>query len=425
MSFKPLSVLWVSAYPASPPQWGGQRRLEGLMKELARRNEVSAAALFNPAVSPETSERAMREYCREVVLVPGRGEGLGKRLAQARSLFSRWSFELGYFAIPAFQRALDQILSRRSIDAVILCAGLFLSRYRLDGGRGKDGAPRLVLDEHNIEFDLQRQMARSGSVLRRIHNAVNSRKLRREEIDDWRRFDGVTFTSRVDEERARAIVPTMRSAVVPNAVDLRSWGPLPGDPPPDGCTVMFFGINDYYPNSDGILFFIREVWPILAASHPGARLKIVGPRPTKEILALRSPRLEVTGAVDDVRAHLASAAAVIVPLRVGGGTRLKVLEAMAMTKPIVSTRIGAEGIDVVHEKHLLLADDPAEFAAAVGRVLDEPSLAARLGAEGRALVTARYSWEASARGLEEFLREILATAAAPSFPEAGLRSAEG
>jgi glycosyltransferase involved in cell wall biosynthesis len=262
-------------------------------------------------------------------------------------------------------------------------------------------------------------------VLRRIHNTVNWRKLRREEIDDWRRFDGVTFTSRPDEERARAIVPTMRSAVVPNAVDLRSYRPLPGDPPSDGSTVMFFGINDYYPNSDGILFFVREVWPLLAASHPRARLKIVGPRPTREILAQQSPRLEVTGAVDDVRAHLASAAAVIVPLRVGGGTRLKVLEAMAMAKPIVSTRIGAEGIEVVDDKHLLLADAPAQFAEAVGRVLDEPGLAARLGAEGRALVTARYSWEASARGLEEFLRELLVAAAAPSFPETSLRSAEG
>ena len=113
--------------------------------------------------------------------------------------------------------------------------------------------------------------------------------------------------------------------------------------------------------------------------------------------------MEVTGAVDDVRAHLAEAAAVIVPLRLGGGTRLKILEGMAMAKPIVSTTIGAEGIDVVHERHLLLADEPAQFAAAVGRVLDDASLAARLGEEGRALVNARYSWDVAARRLEGFL----------------------
>jgi len=304
-------------------------------------------------------------------------------------------------------------LSRRDFDIIILSAGLFLSRYRFRQAPLRDALPRLVLDEHNIEFDLQRQMAKTGSLLRRIHNAVNWPKLRREEIDDWRRFNGVTFTSIRDEEQARALVPSMRSVVVPNAVDLLSFRPCPGDPPSDGCTVMFFGINDYYPNTDGILFFVREVWPRLAASHPRVRLKIVGPRPTPEILAQRHARVDVTGAVDDVRTHLAEAAAVIVPLRLGGGTRFKILEALAMAKPIVSTTIGAEGIDVVHERHLLLADEPAQFAAAVGRVLDDRSLAARLGEEGRALVNASYSWDAAARRLERFLRDVLSAGAAP------------
>jgi glycosyltransferase involved in cell wall biosynthesis len=134
--------------------------------------------------------------------------------------------------------------------------------------------------------------------------------------------------------------------------------------------------------------------------------------------------VEVTGAVDDVRPHLAKAAAVIVPLRLGGGTRLKIVEAMAMGKPIVSTSIGAEGIDVEDGRHLLIADTPAQFATAVGRVLDDRTLAARLGAEGRALVTARYSWEAAASGLEGFLREVLAPPVTPATPGRSQRSAE-
>src|SRR5262249_31963499 len=193
-----LNILFVSIYPASPPQYGGQRRLEGLMKELSRRHDVSAAALFNPDVDPAPSERAMREYCEEVTLVPARGEGLAKRLVQARSLFSRKSFEAGYFALPAFQRALDRVLSRRVFDVVIISAGLFLTRYRYRPVNGNDSLPRLVLDEHNIEFDLQRQMTRIGGPLRRIYNLVNWPKLRREEVDDWRRLDGVTFTSKGD-----------------------------------------------------------------------------------------------------------------------------------------------------------------------------------------------------------------------------------
>jgi glycosyltransferase involved in cell wall biosynthesis len=424
MSLERLNLLFVSLYPASPPRYGGQRRLEGLMKELARRHEVSAVALFDPSSDPQAYEHAMRAYCREVTLVPSRGEGLTKRLVQARSLLSRTSFEARYFAVPGLQPALDQALSRRDFELVIVSAGLFLSRRRFHPMSSTNARPRLVLDEHNIEFDLQRQMAGRGGPLRRLHNGVNWPKVRREEIEDWGRFDGVTFTSTPDEERARVLVPSMHSAVVPNAVDVDWFRPRPADPPSDGCTVMFFGINDYPPNTDGILFFLREVWPLLAASHPRARIKIVGPRPTREILAQQNERVKVMGAVDDVRPHLTDAAAVIVPLRLGGGTRFKILEAMAMAKPIVSSTIGAEGIDVVHQEHLLLADEPAQFASAVGRVLDDPRLAARLGDSGRTLVGARYSWEAAARRMDEFLHEVLATGA-PTSRSTSRRAAQG
>src|SRR5215469_4419245 len=134
-----MNILFVSAYPASPPQYGGQRRLEGLMKELARRHDVLAVALCSPEFDPERAGRAMRAYCREVTLVPARGEGLSKRLVQVRSLFSQTSFELAYFNLPALQPALDQALSRRDFDIVVLSAGLFLSRYRFRQPNTKDG----------------------------------------------------------------------------------------------------------------------------------------------------------------------------------------------------------------------------------------------------------------------------------------------
>jgi polysaccharide biosynthesis protein PslH len=379
------------------------------MSTLAQRHEVSAAALANPTFDRAVSEQAMRKYCREVVLLPARAETIGKRLLQVRSLFSRKSFETHFLLLPAFQGALDSLLTKEAFDIVVLCAGVFMNRYRLRQAPPGMPLPRLVLDEQNIEFDLQRQMSHRGSVVRRLHHSFNWRKVRREEKEQWQSHDGVTFTSFPDQERARALVPTLRSAVVPNAVDVSAFEPQPGDPPADGVTVLFFGINDYYPNTDAILFFVREIWPLVLARHPRARLKIVGPRPTPEILGHASNRIEVTGRVDDMRPHIASAAVVIVPLRLGGGTRLKVLEAMAMAKPMVSTTIGAEGIDVVHEKHLLLADEPSRFAEAVGRVLDDPDLGTRLGREGRALVRHHYSWEGAANRMEAFFEEVLAT----------------
>jgi glycosyltransferase involved in cell wall biosynthesis len=170
---------------------------------------------------------------------------------------------------------------------------------------------------------------------------------------------------------------------------------------------MFFGAINYFPNQDGLLYFLREVWPSIEKRDPKARLKIIGQHPTPEILAHRGPRIEVAGKVDDLRPHLASAAVSIAPLRIGGGTRFKILETMAMARPIVSTSLGAEGIDAEPGRHLLLGDDAASFAAAVSRVLADPELASRLGREGRALVEERYSWASAAQVLEGLYRRAL------------------
>jgi glycosyltransferase involved in cell wall biosynthesis len=272
-------------------------------------------------------------------------------------------------------------------------------------------APRLVLDEHNIEFDVARQQARNEmGVARRIYNAINWRKIRREEIKIWTEFDGVAFCSAADQARALSLVPSMRSAVVPNAVNVEYFKPRPTNPPSDGCTVIFFGALNYFPNQDGVLYFLREVWPLIEKSTPKARLKIVGQDPTPEIRAHQGPRVEVAGKVDDLRPHLASAAVSIAPLRIGGGTRFKILEAMAMALPVVSTSLGAEGIDAEPGRHLLLGDDPASLAAAVSRVLSDPQLGSSLAREGRALVEERYSWDTAARTLEGLYRQVLAAA---------------
>jgi polysaccharide biosynthesis protein PslH len=399
------------------------------MKALAQRHEISAAALVSPDLDPAASTRAMLEYCREVVLVPSRPwEGVGKRLLQARSLFSRQSFEKRFFALPAFQRALDELLTKKGYDFVTVSAGIFLTQYQLRQAPPGNSLPRLALDEHNVEFDLQRQMAEVGNLARRFHNSVNWPKLQREEVEAWRGFDGVTFTSAHDESRARAFVPSLRSAVIPNAVDIRYFRSRPDDPSPDGRVVLFFGAINYYPNLDGLLFFLKDVWPRIAESAPRARLKIVGQHPTPEILAWRGDRIEVAGAVDDVRPHLAAAAVIIAPLRVGGGTRFKILEAMAMAKPVVSTSIGAEGIDATSGGNILIADTPEDFAAAVRRVLDDPGLGRQLGREGRALVEKGYSWDAAAQRLEGFLAKLRvpdATSAGPSSPSRDHRSSRG
>jgi len=404
-----LNLLFLSQFPPGPPTFGAQRRVQGLMSALARRHEITGISLITAEYDRRAAEDAMREYCNEVVLVPARSwEGAGKRLQQARSLLSKRSFVRSLWDLPALRKALDERLSARSYDIVNVELP-FLALQRLAQAPPGRPPPRLVLDEHNIEFDLARQQAQNQSGLaRRVYNSIDWRKLRREEIEIWTRFDGVAFCSAADEARARELVPSIRSAVVPNAVDVEYFQPRPADPPGDGRTVIFFGAINYFPNVDGLLYLLREVWPLIEKSHPQARLKIVGQQPTPEILAFQGPRIEVAGKVDDLRPHLASAAVSVVPLRIGGGTRFKILEAMSMAKPVVSTSLGAEGIEAEPGRHIFLADDASAFAAAVGRLLDESRLGGRMGTEARALVEERYSWDTAAQAMERLYRDILA-----------------
>src|SRR5262245_45838464 len=411
MSPERLSIFFVSQTPASPPRFGAQARVHGLMTQLARRHDLTAVALVEDELDVEECRRAMQAYCHEVVLVPNPyvRQGLAKRLLQLRSLASTRSFERLQVTVPAMQRALDRVLRARRFDVVNLEFS-FLGDCDLRQAPPGERLPPLVVDSHNIDYDLARQYARTGSSLaRRLYAGANWRKLRREELGTYRDADGVYLCSAVDERRLLDHVPEALTAVIPNAADVEYYQPRPTDPPPDGRTVVYFGLLRYVPNVDGVIHFIKDIWPRIAEAHPEARCKIIGGRPPPSLLALAGPRVELTGFVSDLRPHLAAAAAVVVPLRLGGGTRLKIVEAMAMGKAIVSTALGAEGIEATPGRHLLVEDQPWAFANAVNRLLAKPDLAMHIGKSARQLAVERYDWSAAAQALEQFYRQILET----------------
>jgi polysaccharide biosynthesis protein PslH len=408
MSPQRLSILCVSPMPASPPGCGAQARVHGLMTQLARRHDLTAAMVVDDEFDIEESRRAMQSYCQEVVLVPNPhgGDGLRKRLLQLRSLASTRTFERLRVTVPALRRALDRVLQAKRFDIVNL-EFPYLGHYRLRQAPPGERPPALVVDSHEIAYDLARQFARSGSNLyRRLYAGANWRKLRREELGTYRGADGVYLCSAADERRLLEQEPGVRTAVIPNAADVEYYRPLP-TPPSDGRTVVYFGLLSTVPNVDGVTHFIQDVWPRIAEAHPDARCKIIGGRAPPSLLALQGPRVELTGFVEDLRPHLAAAAVVVVPLRLGGGTRLKIVEAMAMGKAVVSTTLGAEGIEAVPGRDLLIADEPANFADAVNRLLAEPGFAARVGESARRLAVERYSWSGAAEALEGFYRQIL------------------
>lgn len=404
-----LKILYVSQMPASPPRFGAQARVHGLMTELARRHDLTAVMLVDDEFDLEECRRAMRIYCRNTVLVPNSSgrDGLAKRLLQIRSLASAESFDRLRVRVPELQRALDQILCAKRFDIVNL-EFPYLGYLNLRQAPPGEKLPRLIVDSHEIAYDLARQFARTGgSLARRFYAGANWRKLQREELGIYRTADGVYLCSSDDEQRLLDQSPALSTAVIPNAADVEYYRPRPTDPQPDGRTVLYFGLLSTVPNIDGVTHFVQSIWPRIAETHPEARCKIIGGRPPPSLLALAGDRIELTGFVPDLRPHLAAAAAIVVPLRLGGGTRLKIVEGMAMGKAIVSTSLGAEGIEAVPGRDILIADDPMTFSDAVNKLLADPGLAARFGQAARQLAVERYSWSEAAKSLEEFYRRVL------------------
>jgi glycosyltransferase involved in cell wall biosynthesis len=420
-----MRILFVTPYLPSPARFGAQRRIDGLMRGLSERHEISTLSFATPGLDVTgldlgTAVAATRTYCERVITVPYDVLNVDtgkKRILQLASLASRRSFENLLMYRPEFQAALDDLLSREHFDVVeVEFSQMGIYRF----ARRVTGSPLFVLDEHNIEYDLIRRTAEApGDRARRIYSALNWRKLKREELDAWRRFDGITLTSSRDRDLVHQELPSARTRVIPNAVDVEAF--RPNGTPRDPATLLFLGAINYFPNTDGILHFMDAIFPRILASRPDVKLQIVGMGPPESVLSRKAANVEITGYVEDPLPYLDRATLVIVPLRIGGGTRFKVVEAMAKGKTIISTRLGSEGIDLEHERDVLFADTPDDFAAQVLRALADKELADRLGRAARSLAEERYSWRAAVGEMEEFYGEI---ASAPAFvrPEPALAS---
>ncbi|HET7034283.1 MAG TPA: glycosyltransferase family 4 protein [Thermomicrobiaceae bacterium] len=396
-----MRMLFLTPYLPSPPRTGGARRLHALMRGLARAHHVSVLSQVRAGTDVAEAVAATLAYCHEVVTVPNTAfaaHGPRKRRLQLRSLASTRSFEHRVYHYPAYQAALDELLAHNRYDLIVVEFSI-MAYYRLPRG------PLLVLDEHNIEYEIHARTARTDTQPhRRLYSAVNFLKLRREERAAWRRFDGCVLTSECDQRTLLRDFPGARTRVVPNGVDSALF--QPSATPPRNDVILFFGAIDYYPNTQGLLYFLTEIWPTLHQRRPALTLMIVGQSPPPSILAYQGNGVVVTGVVDDIRSYIAEAAVVIVPLQIGGGTRLKILEAMSMEKAIVSTSLGAEGIDVTDGRNILIADRPGDFAARVEEVLADRARREALGREARALITIRYEWDVAVQTLNDFFREL-------------------
>jgi glycosyltransferase involved in cell wall biosynthesis len=396
-----LRVLAVSSFLPSRTS-GGRVRLRALLRGLARSHSVSLLSFRSPTEGEHPApEDIGAEY--DVQTVPNERIGISggsKRVLQLRSLLSTRTFERLTYDGSAFQAAIDRKLAESSFDVVHI-EGIQVAHFAFP-----HHIP-VVLDEQNIEYDVLRRAASvTRSLPRKLFTRLNAEKLRVEEQRAWRTVDACAVPSPRDEAIVREAVPHVLTTVVPNGVDLEFFAPA--GRPVRPRTILFFGQLGYYPNTDALEYFLQESWPAIKRSVASPRLVVVGPSAPPRIQRWASDEVEITGTVPDVRPYLEEAAVVIVPLRIGGGTRLKILEAMAMRKAIVSTTLGAEGLAVTDGEDILLGDTADAFAAQVKRVLDDGELGARLGGAGRRLVEDRYGWATSVRSLEALYRSAIA-----------------
>jgi sugar transferase (PEP-CTERM/EpsH1 system associated) len=303
---------------------------------------------------------------------------------------------------PRVGRAIRALLATEQFDAVVY-QGVFLADHRLPLG------PRVVIDEHNLEYELmQRSAAQAWSTPRRLYYALEAAALKRVELRLLARSDLVSVTSERERELLGALLPNDSVVVTPNGVDTEAFVPDPERADTPGRVVLT-GSMDYHPNEQAAHYFADTIWPRVRAEVPDATWYLVGARPPASFKRLAAlPGVTVTGSVAETQPYLAAAAVAIAPLRVGGGTRIKILEALAMGKAVVTTTLGCEGLDVTSGEHLLVADDPVEFADVVIRLLRDDAQRARLGAAGRALVERQYTWARSGRALVQAVERCVA-----------------
>jgi polysaccharide biosynthesis protein PslH len=400
-----MKILLLTPQLPYPPRQGAAMRNYNVLRLLSGRHDISLLSFADDGPDPEAIGH-LETLCRSVTTVRLTSRSALSRL---RGLFFSTKPDL-VTRLPSrdFQNEIDRLLAGKQYD-IVQVEGLELAEYvlprlRKRGGRCPAPGPLFILDDHNAEYTLQKSAFETtwpAKPLQSVYSFIQWRKLRLYEARCRRMFDAVTAVSREDERALEDIQPGVVVPVISNGVDSDFYTPtsdrsraLEAGVPPDGPVVLFTATMDYRPNVDAMVWFAGSIWPQVIASRPATRLYIVGRNPSPEVRALEGrDGIHVTGSVDDVRPYMEAAAVFVVPMRMGGGVRLKALEAMSMELPVVSTTLGMSGIDFAPGEDAIVADDPRDFADQVCRLLADDALRAEMGRRAARVARGGYDWE--------------------------------
>lgn len=400
-----MKILWVKPGKLLPLDTGGKLRTYNILRHLSATHDLTYLSYYGG--------RRDETYDREVLThVPGTvsvytaapdSTGSARYFDYLRHFPNRAPYSISKFTDPQVQTLLREWIPQRRFDVAV--CDFLASTLNFP----TELATPTALFQHNVESVLWKRKADfEVKWLDRTVSSIEYAKMRRFEPEQARRFHHVITVSETDRESMSSMVDPAHISVVPTGVDLSKYQYDP-DARPSGPLVVFTGSMDWAPNIDGVEFFCKEIWPRVLAKIPAARFRVVGRDPHPRVRALASASVEVTGTVPSIVDHLRAAAVIVVPLRIGGGTRIKIYEGMAMGKATVSTKVGAEGLDVQHGRDILLEDTPAGFGDAVLTLMQNEEV--RIRYEAAAAATARqYDWSIITQQFVEVLHKTIAAA---------------
>jgi glycosyltransferase involved in cell wall biosynthesis len=398
-----MRLLVLSLTSPLPANNGGKMRTWSILRGLAAEgHELTLIALADPRdgqqLSPELSK-----ICKRVIQVPHNFKSLSSSkdyIRRGAHLFASTPYGVASAKSAPMASQLASQLGEKSVDAV-LCEQTDL----LVNLPSKLSVP-LIVDFHNVDYlIMERYLRFERNPPKRVYAWLESRKLRSWEARACQSAASAFACSAHDCALLQALAPNLPMFVVPNVVDVNEYTPEAGE---DNGKILFQGGMDWYPNRDAVEFFVTQIFSRVRSHAPDVRFVVAGRNPPHDFRQRlsRVPGVEFTGTVPDMRSEIASASVCVVPLRMGSGTRLKILEAAAMAKPIVSTHLGAEGLEFSDGQEIELADDPAVFANAVLKLLAAPSDRHRLGQAARNRVEQDYSLPALRASLRQPLSRL-------------------
>lgn len=390
-----MRILWLSHLVPYPPKGGVQQRSYNLIRELSRHHEVIVLPFFQRAHHADNeSIREARDHFSKFctflppVAIPSESRVLGRHRLALRSLVGD-PYTIQWLKGNQYAAELASAMRKFSPQA------LHFDTISLAPFRAMTRGTPAVLNHHNIESDmLLRRASLESNAAKRIYYWQEGVRLRRYEINVATQFAAHLTCSSLDSQRLQASVPdSIRTEVIPNGVDLEFFKPS-GKHSPEPNSIVFAGRLSWYPNAMAMRFFVKDIWPALRDLVPNTKVTVIGRSPPMELLdAARSDsRITVTGFVDDVRPYMEKSMVYFCPIFDGGGTKLKILDALAMSSAIVAHPIACEGIEVTEGKDVLFASTGEQFATGIKRLFEDSTLRERLSANARTLAQSTYSF---------------------------------